>query len=451
MMLHSVLFGDPDVAAHFSDEARVQAMLDVEVALAEAEAHTGLIPAASLGPIREAATLAGLDLATLAREAADAGNLAIPLVRQLRARVTGINVQAAGHVHVGATSQDIIDTALVLQLRAALPALTAQVRRASAAAARHARAHRATPMVGRTWLQQATPITFGLKAAGWLEALERARAAIADRAGTACVLQFGGASGTLASLGPAAPAVAKALGDRLDLPVPNLPWHSHRDRMVRLACELAVLAGTIGKIARDLALLSQSEVSEAGEEPSSGRGGSSSMPHKHNPVSAAVALAAALRAPGLLASLLAGMPQEHERGLGGWQAEWDVLPQLMLVTAGAARAIADALDHLVVDAARMARNLDVTGGLILAEAVVVRLAPHLGFVEARAVVDAACQRAIDDKRLLVDVLSEDSSVTKALSPDDIRQSLSPDRYLGQAEAFVDRVLAEWHRTDHGDA
>ena len=300
-------------------------------------------------------------------------------------------------------------------------------------------------MAGRTWLQQATPITFGLKAAGWLEALERGRAAIHERGRSAFVLQFGGASGTLAALGASAPAVSKALGEELGLPVPDLPWHGHRDRLMRFACELAVLAGTIGKIARDLALLSQTEVAEAFEAPAPGRGESSSMPHKRNPVSAAVALAAALRAPGLIASLLAGMPQEHERGLGGWQAEWDVVPQLMNVTAGAARAIADALDHLVVDEGRMARNLDVTDGLILAEAIVVRLAPRLGHSEARALVDAACTLAIADKRPLVAVLSEDPRVTKVLPPDAIRQCLSPDGYLGQAEAFVDRVLAEWDR------
>jgi 3-carboxy-cis,cis-muconate cycloisomerase len=450
MTIYSLLFGDPDVSAHFSDEARVQAMLDVEVALAEAEVQADVVPASSLPPIRAAARLAELDLDGLAREAADAGNLVIPLVRQLRARVAEIDAGAAGHVHVGATSQDIIDTALVLQLRAALPALTTQVRRASAAAARHARRHRQTPMAGRTWLQQATPITFGLKAAGWLEALERGRASIDERSRSAFVLQLGGASGTLAALGSAAPAVSKALGERLDLPVPDLPWHGHRDRLIRFACELAVLAGTIGKIARDLALMSQTEVAEVVEAPQRGRGGSSSMPHKHNPVSAAVALAASLRAPGLLASLVAGLPQEHERGLGGWHAEWDVVPELMQVTAGAARAIADALDHLVVDEARMAANLAMTGGLMLAEALVVELAAQLGQIDARAIVDAACQRAIADRRPLADVLAEDPRVTKILSPDAIRQCLSPDTYLGQAEVFVDRALVGWDRTrgDH---
>jgi 3-carboxy-cis,cis-muconate cycloisomerase len=213
MTLYSFLFGDRDVSAHFSDEARVQAMLDVELALAEAEAHAGLVPTTSLDPIREAATVAGLDMAVLSREAAEAGNLAIPLVRQLRSRVARIDRQAAGHVHVGATSQDIIDTALVLQIRAAVPALTALIRRAADAAARHAQAHRGTPMAGRTWLQQATPITFGLKAAGWLEALERARVAIEERAATACVVQFGGASGS-GSISPSRiyPGTAIAIG-----------------------------------------------------------------------------------------------------------------------------------------------------------------------------------------------------------------------------------------------
>jgi 3-carboxy-cis,cis-muconate cycloisomerase len=369
----------------------------------------------------------------------------------LRARVASIDARAAHHVHVGATSQDIIDTAAVLQLRAALPALSAQVGRAAAAAARHAQRHRRTPMAGRTWLQQSTPITFGLKAAGWLEALERGRTAIDDQGRRTVVLQFGGASGTLAALGPAAADVARALGERLGLSVPNLPWHSHRDRLIRFACELGVLAGTIGKVARDLGLLSQTEVAEAFEAPAPGRGESSSMPHKRNPVSAAVALAAAVRAPGLVSSLLGGMPQEHERGLGGWQAEWDALPELMIVTAGAARAIADALEHLVVDEAKMAANLNLTGGLVLSEAIVVALTRQLGQIDARAVVDAACRRAVADKRPLVDVLSEDSRVIGLLPPDAIRQTLSPGNYLGQAEAMVDRALAEWKRTRPADA
>ena len=296
-------------------------------------------------------------------------------------------------MHVGATSQDIIDTALVLQLRAALPALIARVRQASAAAARHAQRHRQTPMVGRTWLQQATPITFGLKAAGWLGPRTRTDGDTrAARARSYCA--FGGASGTLAALGTAGPLVARTLGERLDLHVPDLPWHSHRDRLIRFACELAVLAGTIGKIARDLALLSQTEVAEAFEAPAPGRGESSSMPHKHNPVSVAVALAAGVRAPGLVASLLGWNAAGTRTWPGRLARRVGSAAQLMQVTAGGARAIADALDHLVVDEARMARNLRVTDGLILAEAVVVRLAPHLGSVDARAVVDAACRHAI---------------------------------------------------------
>ena len=451
MTLHSLLFGDPDVDAHLSDAARVQAMLDVEVALAEAEAQADVIPAAAVTSIRQAARAERFDLSALAREAAEAGNLAIPLVRQLRAIVGDIDSEAANHVHVGATSQDIIDTSLVLQLKGALPPCLAQIRRATEAAAAHARRHRRTPMAGRTLLQQATPITFGLKAAGWLEALERGRVSLQANADRAFVLQFGGASGTLAALGPAAPVVSTQLGARLALPVPALAWHSHRDRLAAFGCGLGVLAGTFGKIARDLTLLSQTEVGEVLEAPRPGRGGSSSMPHKHNPVSAAVAVAAAVRAPGLVSTLLAAMPQEHERGLGGWQAEWDVLPELMRLTGGAARAIAEALDHLVVDDSRMAASLELTHGLILAEAVVVRLARDLGRLNARTIVDDACRRAAAAKRLLADVLMDDPRVAAILAPDAIRECLTPAAYLGQAEAFVDRVLTEWDRSRAGHA
>jgi 3-carboxy-cis,cis-muconate cycloisomerase len=451
LTLYSSLFGDPDVAAHFSDRALLQAMLDVETALAEAEASVGVVPARSVDPIRTAARVERYDPDAIARDSAGAGNAVIPLVRELTRQVAAIDEEASRFVHLGATSQDIIDTALVLQLRGAVPLLVAHIRRAERAAARHARSHRSTPIAGRTWMQQATPTTFGLKAAGWLEALERGRASIDQRASEAFVLQFGGASGTLAALGPAARRVATALGDRLSLVVPDLPWHAHRDRIVRLACALGVLIGTLGKIATDLGLLAQTEVAEAFERSADGKGGSSSMPHKRNPVSAAVALAASVRAPGLVASLLGGMPQQHERGLGGWQAEWEVVPELVILAAGAARSMADALDHLVVDVERMARNLELTGGVTQSESVVSALAPHLGRPAAYKLVEAACVRALAEGVPLATVLTEDPSVPRVLSRDAIEKCLAPRLNFGDAEAMVDRVLAGWERRGGGHA
>jgi 3-carboxy-cis,cis-muconate cycloisomerase len=448
MTLYSQLFGDLAVVEHFSETAILQAMLDVEVALAEACATAGLVPSRCLPAIKAAADARDYDLAAIRSETAQAGNAAIPLVRALTAKVAARDADAPRYVHIGATSQDVIDTALVLALRAALPHILAEITHAESAAARHAGAHRDTPIAGRTWLQHATPTTFGVKAAGWLDALGRGRSSIEQRASEMFVLQFGGASGTLSTLGPAARAISEDLGNRLGLTVPDVPWHAHRDRQARLACALAVLTGTLGKIATDLVLLGQTEVGEAVEPRASG--GSSAMPHKHNPVSAAVALAAAIRVPGLVASLLGGMLNPHERGIGGWQAEWEVMPELVVLTAGAARSIAAALDHLVVDSARMAANLALTGGLSQSESVVAALTPHLGRPEAYRVVQAACDRAIAERRPLGQVLENDPVVSRALSRDAIARCLTPGENLGDAGGMVDRALATWRRrgTDH---
>ena len=440
--LHARLFNDPDVDAALADEARLQAMLDVEAALAEAEAEVGLVPAEALPAIRAAAKAALYDHTILADEAAKAGNLAIPLVKLMTVEVARKDEAAARFVHLGATSQDIIDTGFVLQLRHAVPLISAQLDRAAAAAADLARRHAATPMAGRTWMQQAVPVTFGLKAAGWLDALRRVRARLDADLAAASVLQFGGASGTLASLGTDGLKVADALGARLGLSVPDLPWHAHRDRLAALAASLGVAAGTLGKIARDLALMGQTEIGEAYEAPAAGRGGSSTMPHKRNPVSASVALAAAARTPGLVATFLGAMAQEHERGLGGWQAEWETLPELARVTAGSARSIADALSGLVVDPARMRANLEATGGLVLAEAVSAALAKPLGKARAHELVEAACKRAVAGRRPLVEILAADAEVARHLSAGDVDRLLTPDNYLGASAAFVARALSK---------
>lgn len=420
--------------------AQVQAMLDVESALADVEARLGIIPQASAAPIKAAARAESYDPAILVSTAADSGTLVIPLVRQLTEAVATLDGQAARYVHWGATSQDIQDTALVLQLQNAVPVIARHLRRASSSAASHARHHIDTTMPGRTWLQQATPITFGLKAAGWLDALDRDTAALDAALEAVRVVQFGGASGTLAALGDRGPEVAEQLGPQLGLRVPDLPWHAHRDRLARLACMLGVACGTCGKIGRDLALLAQTEVAEASETRARG-GGSSTMPHKSNPVYASVALAAAVRAPGLVATMLAAMLQEHERGLGGWQAEWTTLPELVRVTAGAARAIADALEGLVVNSERMRANVDITRGAILAESVAMALAPHIGRSDAHKRLEQASKRALRTDTTLAEALAADAEVTRFLTPAELQKRLSPEGYLGAARTFVERVLA----------
>ena len=417
-------------ASHFTPTTHVQTMLDVEAALADALAEVGVIPATSVPPIRAAARAEFYDLDALAEEAGPAGNVLIPLVRHLTLRVASTDVAAAGHVHWGATSQDVMDTALVLQLRVAMRDVLSSLDQAADAAAGLARRHVATPIAGRTWLQQATPTSFGAKAATWLDAIARARLQLATSLEAALELQLGGATGTLSSLGPAGPAVARALAVRLDLRVSDIPWHTERSRLVGVACALGMTCGSLGKIGRDIALLAQTEVGEVSEQASPGRGGSSSMPHKRNPVASAVAAAAAVQAPGLVATMLSAMPQEHERAFGGWQAEWDTLPALVELTSRSARALADALAHLVVDEARMRANLDAAGGVARAEGLVAALAPHLGRRDALSLVERVCGRAVDEGRRLQDAAADEPQIRTVLDAAQIAARAGPRRSVG---------------------
>ncbi len=436
------LFAPDDIRAVFSDTARLQGMLDFEAALARAEARVGVISAAAASAIAAKCQAELLDATAIARGAVDGGNLAIPMVKQLTALVAKDNAEAARFVHWGATSQDAIDTGLVLQLRAFLPMLEADLGRLATALATLAKTHRDTPEVGRTWLQHALPVTFGLKAAGWLDGVARARARLRELAPRLLALQFGGAAGTLAALGPQGLDVAAALADELKLALPALPWHGQRDRLAEAATVFGLTVGTLGKIARDLTLLMQTDVGEAREPFGEGRGGSSTMPHKRNPVAAASVLAAAARAPGLVATLLSAMAPEHERGLGGWQAEWVALPELATLTGGAARILAETLAGLEVDTVRMATNLELTDGLIMAEAVQMALGAKIGRLAAHDLVEKACRRALADGTHLRDSLAADGAVTQHLSPAEIERLLDVRNYLGQAGVFVDRALAE---------
>jgi 3-carboxy-cis,cis-muconate cycloisomerase len=431
------LFGDAEVDANLSDRARLQAMLDVEAALAEVEGEIGVIPRQAVGAIQAAAQADRFDFAAIAAAAAGDGNLAIPLVRQLTHAVEANDRDAARYVHWGATSQDIIDTGLVLQLQRAVPPIIRHLDRAMSAAAILARRYVDTPMAGRTWLQQSTPITFGVKAAGWLDALSRQRTTLADVLEQTRTLQFGGASGTLASLGEHRTRVAERLASRLGLRAPAAPWHAYRDRLAYFACVLGVTCGTLGKIGRDVSLLAQTEVGEAAEGRS---GGSSAMPQKQNPVGASVAVAASVRAPGLVATMLAAMPQEHERGVGGWQAEWTTLPDLVRLTAGASRAIATVIAGLQIDVARMRTNLESTDGLIASEAVAMALADHVGRSDAHGIVELAARRARAAGSTLLDALAADPAVTRHLTREDLERHLSSERYVAAARALVERVV-----------
>ena len=331
-------------------------MARFEGALARASARHGLVPAAHADVISRICEAARFDAAALAREGRS-GTLAIPFVKELTAQVAGASKDAAKHVHAGATSQDVIDTAAVLCIKPACARVLDLAGRLGNAAAGLARRHANTPTAARTLLQPALPVPFGWKAAVWLSMLARSLAALRSAAASACVLQFAGPSGTLSSLGEKGPAVMVALARELDLPASTVPWHSARDGFARLGAELAILAGAAGKIARDVSLLMQREVGEAAEGAAAGRGGSSSMPHKRNPALSMLALEAAQRAPGLAATLLGQLTPEHERGLGQWQSQWFTLRELLCSSASGTAAMAEALEGLEVNAVAMQANL----------------------------------------------------------------------------------------------
>ena len=441
MALLDPLFSWPAVDEIFADLTTVQRMLDFEAALARAEARTGVIPASAVEPIVSKCQADLFDLGSLARAGARAGNLAIPLIKELTTKVSASDENAAGFVHWGATSQDTIDTATVLQLREALNWIGADLTHLRELLCDLAVRYRATPVAGRTWMQQGVPIVLGLKFAGWADALGRHTKRIVQVKEQASVLQFGGAAGTLTSLQDKGMEVAQALADELDLAVPVLPWHVHRDRLAEVATTLGLLTGTLGKMGRDLSLLSQTEVSEVLEPSGEGRGGSSTMPQKRNPVTSAVVLAAATRVPGLVSTILSAMVQEQERGLGGWQAEWETLPDIVRLTAGALHHLANTIAGLEICPDRMQKNLDITSGLISAEAVTMALARFLGKAQAHHIIESCVRQAISNQAHLRDVLQRNEKVTAHLPPAEIDRLFDPLSYVGVAQEWINRVVS----------
>ena len=415
-------------------------MLDFEAALARAQAKSGVIPHDVATAIANHCDASRFDLFAIKNDAALAGNLAIPLVKQLTALVAKDNLEAAKFVHWGATSQDVIDTGLVLQLRDGLNAVDQNLTQLSQNLVTQIEQHRTTLMIGRTLLQHALPITFGLKVAGWLDAVTRHRERLSATRLQMLVLQFGGGAGTLGSLGDNANTIAAALARELDLALPAMPWHGERDRIVEVAATLGLMTGTLGKIARDVSLCMQTDVGEIAEPSAPGRGGSSTMPHKRNPVGCATALCAAIRVPGLVSTLLSAMPQEHERGLGGWQAEWETLPEIFRLTSDALKQMTDVISGLQVDANRMRSNLDRSNGLVMAEAVAMALATPVGKSESHRLVEQACRKSVDESRHLREILLEDKTVRAHITPSDLEKLMDPANYLGATQQFIDRVL-----------
>jgi len=343
-------------------------------------------------------------------------------------------------VHWGATSQDVCDTAMVLLLQKVRLIFESDLDKLESNLARISREHAGTAMLGRTLMQPATPITFGLKAAGWLGAIHRARRHVDQAFAEARVLQFGGASGTLAALGDRGLEVAAALARELNLELPDAPWHAHRDRFAPLLTSCGILAGVLAKMARDILLLSQPEIGEAREASVVGRGGSSTMPHKQNPVGCTLTLAAANRTPGLIANFLSGMAQENERAAGAWQAEWSTIADVMSATGMAITSMAGVVDGLVVDAVRMRANIEGTQGRIFAERAMILLGAKMGRDSAHKLVEKATRRSIEQEKRLKDVLAEIKEVTEHMSVQDLNALEDPEAYLGSADTFRQRLM-----------
>lgn len=431
------LFSTPQMSAAFSSEAHVQGMLAFEAALTRAEARAGIIPQKAAEEIAASCKVELFDVAAIYREAASAGTAAIPLVRLLTAQVGG---EAGKFVHWGATSQDAIDTALMLQMRVGLDLLIADLLDLCAASAALAEQHRHTLMAGRTLLQQALPITFGLKAARWLTLALRQVDALRYRREHSLALQLGGAAGTLAALGDNGLKIIEFVAGELGLPAPDLPWHTERDRVAEIAATLGIVAGAMAKIAGDVSLLAQTEVGEVSEGAAPGKGGSSAMPQKHNPVDATAAIASARLALGVVSVILSAMAQEHERAIGSWQAEWAAIPDLFRYTASAVAHTRSALADLQINSTRMQTNLNLTNGLIMAESLTMTLAPHMGRPEAQRLVKALCDHAVKSGISLRQAASENEQVQSILTPQAIDHALNPGNYLGSTDSFIDRAL-----------
>ena len=429
-----------DVRAAVSDRAWIAAMLEFEAALAAAEAEAGVIPGDAAAAIAAACAPERYDPEALGREARATANPAAPLVHALTDAVEG---DAARFVHWGATSQDVMDTASMLVARRALVLIGRDLDAVAAACARLADEHRHTAMPGRTLLQQALPTTFGLKAAGWLVAVLDARRRLAA---APLAVELGGAAGTLASLGGEGLRVLGLLAERLELAEPVIPWHTARARVAEIGAALALAAGSLEKIAHDVTLLAQTEVGEVAEPAGGDRGGSSTLPHKRNPVGSAIAIACAHRVRGEASILLGAMAQEHERGAGAWQAEWEALGGALACTGGAAAAMREVLEGLEVRTDRMRENLAATDGLVMAESVSVAMSERVGRGAAHGLVQAASRRAVEAGRPLRDVLLDDSEIRGQLSAEEIDAALEPAAYLGAGEALIERALRR-HREE----
>jgi len=442
--LYASLFYQQDVTEIFSDRALVKYMIETEVALAQAQAAVGVIPQSAADIITFATqdAVEKIDFQSLAIATGLAGNIAIPFVKQLTSIVKQVDEEASRYVHWGATSQDILDTACVLQSRDALVIVELLLNQCYQTALQQAQRYRHQVMMGRTWLQQALPITLGHKLARWASAFKRDLDRLQLMKSRVLTAQLGGAVGSLASLQNQGTSVTQTFAKTLNLTHAACTWHGERDRIVEIASVLGLITGNTGKMARDWSLMMQTEVAEVFEPTAQGRGGSSTMPHKRNPVAAASVLTAANRVPALMSSMYQSMVQEHERSLGSWHAEWLALPEIFQLTAGALERTVDVLKGMDVNAENMHANIERTQGLIMAEAVMMALAPHLGRLNAHHVVEAACKKAVAEHKHLKDIIAETAEVTALFDAKQLEAIFKPESYLGNIQDQIDAVLQE---------
>lgn len=430
------MFGTPAMRAVFSDEALATRYVEVEVALAQAEAKVGLIPAEAAREIAAKSDPSRIDLAQLKAETDIVGYPIVGIVHQM-AKQCG---EAGRFVHWGATTQDIMDTGTVLQLRDALMLIETDLAAVESALAHLAATHRDTVMAGRTHLQHALPVTFGYKAAVWLSMIRRHRQRLAQLRPRALVVQFSGAAGTLASLGADGLKVQAALAAELGLGVPDITWHVARDNLAEAACLLGLITGSLSKIAVDVMLMMQTEIGEVFEPFVQGRGSSSTMPQKRNPISCEMIVALAKTVRNHVSLMLDGMAADHERATGPWHLEWVAVPEMFLASAGALYQARFMLEGLIIEPAAMQKNLAQTGGLIVAEAVMMALAPHTGRGAAHDLVYAACRDALEQKTPLLDQLAKQPEITRHFDGAALARLVDPANYLGTAPQMIDRVL-----------
>jgi len=431
-------FGTPAMREIFSDRALIARYVEVEIALARAQARCGVIPAEATEAIAGRCDVAALDLDLMRRETDNVGYPILPLVHQL-VKQCG---EAGRYLHWGATTQDIMDTAVVLQMREGLRLVGEDIAELRRILAELARKHRDTPMAGRTHLQQALPVTFGYKAAIWLAMFDRHAERRAQLEPRVLVGQFAGAAGTLASIGAQGFAVQAALCEELGLSVPAATWHVARDGFAETVNFLGLVTGSLGKIALDIMLMASTEFAEVYEPFVPGRGASSTMPQKRNPISSELMLAAAKAVRQHAGLMLDAMIHDFERATGPWHAEWMAIPESFVLAAGALHQAKFALAGLVVDEGRMAQNLGMSKGLIVAEAVMMHMAPFIGRQQAHDVVYAACRVVSDSGRPLAEVLAEDPEIARHFDRAALDRLTDPANYLGLAPAMVDRVLAQ---------